>query len=173
MTLATILCRLYGETNALQFKLEWVPLIHHVLDKGNIFNWEVILSSILKKQVKKILTTPPRFNQFFMSGYLIDIVCAKTHFTLMKWNWSPSQKPIHIYYNKLWGFNTNQCFYELCNIFMVPLHQLLYGYPPPRFSNDAMERISYVCDWFIEEYFSYIRMYGCEAPPHALPSYVP
>jgi hypothetical protein len=61
MTLATMLCRLYGEPNALQFKLEWVPLIHQVLDKGNIFNWAIILSNNLKRQVEKILTTPPSF----------------------------------------------------------------------------------------------------------------
>jgi hypothetical protein len=174
MTLATMLCRLYGEPNALQFKLEWVPLIHHILDKGNIFNWAVILSSNLKRQVEKILTAPPGFTpQFFMSGYLIDAFCAKTHFPLMKWSWSPSQQPIHVYCNKLWSLNAKQCFYEVCNNFMIPLHQLLYGYPPPRFSNDAMESISSIGDWFIEDTFSYISIYGCEAPPHVLPRYVP
>jgi hypothetical protein len=64
-----------------RFKLEWVPLIHQVINKGTIFNWAVILSNNLKKQVEKIITTPPGFiPQFFMSGYLLDAVCAKPHF---------------------------------------------------------------------------------------------
>jgi hypothetical protein len=87
MTLATMSCRLYGEPNALHFKLEWVFLIHHVLDKGNIFNWVVILSRNLKRQVEKLFSSPPGFTpQFFMSDYLIEVVCDKTPFPLLKWS---------------------------------------------------------------------------------------
>ena len=48
MIVASLLYRLFGEPNALRFKLEWVPLIHRVINKGTI-NWVVILSKNLKK----------------------------------------------------------------------------------------------------------------------------
>jgi len=78
MTLAAMLCRLHGEPNALPLKLEWVPLIHRVLNKRKIFNWAVILYNNLKRQVEKIWTTPLGFTQFFMLGYLIYAVCAQS-----------------------------------------------------------------------------------------------
>jgi hypothetical protein len=36
-----------------------------------------------------------------------------------------------------------------------------------------METIKEIGDWFIDEEFSYIRIYGCEFAPIILPRYVP
>jgi hypothetical protein len=30
-----------------------------------------------------------------------------------------------------------------------------------------------IADWYIEEHFSYIRVFGCSVPPHALPKFLP
>jgi hypothetical protein len=93
MLVSIMLCRLYGEKDSLKFKLGWVPLIHHIL-KGKIFNWAHILSANIQQEVKKSQEAPLRiFPRFFMSGYLIDAVCAVTPFPLLSWNWSLSQDP--------------------------------------------------------------------------------
>jgi hypothetical protein len=36
-----------------------------------------------------------------------------------------------------------------------------------------MNAIKEIGDWFLDEEFSYIRIYGCEGAPHFLPIYVP
>ena len=36
-----------------------------------------------------------------------------------------------------------------------------------------LENLKTIADWFIEEHFSYIRVYGCSIPPHALPKILP
>jgi hypothetical protein len=44
---------------------------------------------------------------------------------------------------------------------------------PPRISHTIIENLKTVADWFIEEHFSYVRVYGCSIPPHALPKILP
>ena len=36
-----------------------------------------------------------------------------------------------------------------------------------------MENLKTVADWFIEEKFSYIRVFRCSILPHALPKFLP
>ena len=42
--LEAMLCRLYGLPNCSFFKVEWDPIAHHVLTKGESFPWDSILS---------------------------------------------------------------------------------------------------------------------------------
>jgi hypothetical protein len=53
------------------------------------------------------------------------------------------------------------------------MHKLFFGCEPPRISDAVIESLKSVADWFIEEIFSYIRVYGCSIPPHALPKFLP
>jgi hypothetical protein len=100
----TMFCRLYGEKDPQHFKLEWVPLMHQVTEKGKIFNWAQILSANIQQAVRKTVEAPSGFGVgFFMSAYLIDAICPKTPFPLMKWNWTPALDPIHIYCSILWN----------------------------------------------------------------------
>jgi hypothetical protein len=56
---------------------------------------------------------------------------------------------------------------------VVPVHIAIYGHPPPRISENIMGNLGKLADWFIEENFSYIRVFGCFVPPHALPQFLP
>jgi hypothetical protein len=42
----------------------------------------------------------------------------------------------------------------------------------PIFTQEAIDAIKEIEDLFIDEEFSYIRIYGCEGAPHPLPRYV-
>ena len=48
---------------------------------------------------------------------------------------------------------------------------MLYGCAPPHISESIIGNLRAVVDWFIEENFSYIRVFGCSIPPHALPKF--
>jgi len=56
---------------------------------------------------------------------------------------------------------------------MIPLHLNLKNQTAPRCMQEAINAIKQIGDWFIDEEFSYIRIYGCEGAPHILPRYVP
>jgi hypothetical protein len=109
-----------------------------------------------------------------MSAYIMDVVCFMMPFPLMGWSWTPSSvEPIHIYHSKLWEDKEKYLFYEICNWVVVPMHITIYGYPPPRISDKIVTNLGKIADWYIEEHFSYIRVFGCSIPPHALPLFLP
>jgi hypothetical protein len=109
-----------------------------------------------------------------MSVYVMDAICFMTPFPLMNWSWNPTNaEPIHFYHSKLWEEKAKDFFYEIFHNVVIPVHQTLYGHPPPRISDQIMGNLKQVADWFIEENFSYIRVFGCSVSPHALPKFLP
>jgi hypothetical protein len=56
---------------------------------------------------------------------------------------------------------------------VISLHQILYGCAPTHISESVIGNIKVVADWFIEDNFSYIIVFGCYIPPHALPKFLP
>jgi hypothetical protein len=173
--LAMMLCRLYGKKDSNHFSAEWTPLLEEV-SEGRSFNWHKILSDNITSEITKYQTARSKGQTvaFYMSAYIIDAICFRTPFPLMNWNWDPScAEPIHKYHSALWEDNAKDNFYELCHYVIIPLHRMFFGCEPPRISHTVMENIKTVADWFIEEHFSYVRVFGCAIPPHALPKILP
>jgi hypothetical protein len=113
-------------------------------------------------------------NPIFHVYYIMDIVCFMTPFPLMGWRWTPtSAEPIHIYHLILWEDKAKDFFYEIYNWVVVPMHTTIYGYPPPRISNKIVTNLGEIEDWYVEENFSYIRVFGCSVSPHDLPQFLP
>ena len=56
---------------------------------------------------------------------------------------------------------------------MLPLYRILYDKDAPRFSPEAEVDILLVARWFVEELFTYVRVFGSFSSPHVLPLYVP
>jgi hypothetical protein len=76
---------------------------------------------------------------FYMSVYVMDAICFMTPFPLMNWSWNPTRaEPIHFYHSKLWEEKAKDLFYEICHNVVIPIHQTLYGHPPPRISDQIM-----------------------------------
>jgi hypothetical protein len=172
---AMMLCRLFKKKSPTHFPAAWVPLLHEA-DEGFSFNWDKILSDNLSKEVTEYQNTKSKVQTvaFYMSSYIMDAICFMTPFPLMNWSWNPTfNKLIHEYYSKLWEENAKDSFYKICHFVMIPVHQMLYGYEPPCISESIMENLKAVVDWFIEENFSYIRVFRCSIPPHTLPKSLP
>jgi hypothetical protein len=110
---------------------------------------------------------------FFMSAYLMDAICSMTPFPLMNWAWSPAhEKTVHEYHDKLWENNVNKFIYEIFNWVVVPLHVAIFGLFPPRITDNIAENLSHIADWYVEEEFSYLRVFGAVVPPSALPLFI-
>jgi hypothetical protein len=173
--LAMMLCRLFGKRDSNHFYAEWTPLLEEV-SEGNSFNWHKILSDNIASEITKYQTARSKGQivAFYMSAYILDAICFKTPFPLMNWNWNPScSEPVHIYHSTLWEDHAKDNFYEICHFVIIPLYRIFFGYEPPRISHAILENLKKVADWFFEEHFSYIRVFGCAVPPHALPKLLP
>jgi hypothetical protein len=109
-----------------------------------------------------------------MSAYIMDAIYFMTPFPLMGWSWTPdSAEPIHTYHSKLWEDKAKDFFYEICNWVVVPMHIVIFGHPPPIISDTVVANLGKVADWYIEEHFSYIRVFVGSVPPYALPQFLP
>jgi hypothetical protein len=82
-----MMCRLYGKENIAHFFLPWEPIIHTVAE-GYSFDWEKILSDSLVQEIARYqsLRAKGKLTQFFMSAYIMDVVCFMTPFSLMEWS---------------------------------------------------------------------------------------
>jgi hypothetical protein len=79
-----------------------------VVKKGQDFNWESILSFIIVNRVQD----PKGMKNlgFYMSSYLIDVVCSANSFPAFNWAWTPDHGPIHLYCSQLWEVNCKETF---------------------------------------------------------------
>lgn len=55
---------------------------------------------------------------------------------------------------------------------MIHLHEVIFRNVIPRINEDLKEALDQIGDWFVEELFTYIRIYGSEIGPHALLRYI-
>ena len=173
MYIEILVCRLYEKEDTSHFFLPWVPLMHTVVE-GFSFDWAKLLSDSLASRITeyRAQNMSGKVSSFFMCSYIMDVVCFMTPFPLMSWSWTPNNaEPIHVYHSKLWKENVKYLFYEICHY--IPVHQILYGYSSPRISEKIMGNLKVVFDWFIEENFSYVRVFSCSIPPHTLPEFLP
>jgi hypothetical protein len=171
---AMMTCRLYGKEDTSHFFLAWVPLMFRVT-KGSSFNWAKMLSDRLTNQVTEYREQKEKgkASSFFMSTYIMDIICSMTPFPLMTWSWTPTEdEPIHVYHAKLWENKAENFVYEIFNWVMVPLHVVIFGNLPPQISNNIVTNLSSIADWYVEEKFSYLRVFKASVPPHALPFFI-
>jgi hypothetical protein len=104
----------------------------------------------------------------------MDVVCFMTPFPLMGWSWTPtSAEPIHLYHLKLREDKVKDFFYEIFNYVVVLMHVFIYGCPPPKIFDKIVTNLGKIVEWYIEEHFSYINVFGCLVPPHALTKFLP
>jgi hypothetical protein len=133
-----------------------------------------MLSGNLAKEITgyQLENSKGKLSLFYMSTYIMDALLFITSFPLMSWSWNPTNaEPFHFYHSKLWDNKARYFFYEIYQYAVVSIHNTLYSFPPPRILDRIMDNMGKIANWYIEENFSYIRVFGCMVPPHALPKF--
>jgi hypothetical protein len=82
-----MLCKMFGKKNLAHFTIEWVPIIHEVVE-GYTFDWGKIFSNNLAKKIGdyKFQKYKGEHVAFYMSTYIMDAICFSTPFPLMNWS---------------------------------------------------------------------------------------
>ena len=121
----------------------------HEVAEGFTFNWDKMMSDNLTKEITeyKMEKSKGQPAPFYMSAYVMDSIYFMNPFPLMNWSWNPtSAEPIHFYHSKLWEEKSKDFFYEIFHNVVIPVHQTLYGRPPPRISDQIMGNLKQVAD---------------------------
>lgn len=172
-----MMSRLFGKTDSTIFSMEWLPLIY-VAVNATIINWSQILSANLEMAIReyrrKRSVSSRIFPPFFMSAYLMDVVCFCSQFPNMGWKWTiQNPLPIHVYHKILWESKFNPHFYKIYQGIMLPIHKTIFDRMAPRFFEEAKIDILLVVRWFNDKTFTYIKVFGSIVSSRFLPYYVP
>jgi hypothetical protein len=101
--MVSMMCKLYGETDATHFPLSYMTLFYLCAHVVVSFNWVDILFENVKDAMFSITQAQLRsFPNFHMYSYILDIICIAHKYTNMGWIWFPSNVAIHIYCKVIW-----------------------------------------------------------------------
>jgi hypothetical protein len=117
--LSRVLRRKDGST----FQDKWISIIYQIMTNGVTLNWGELISSNLDNQLKKV----HKEHQFYMSTYLMDVMCANIEFPSLVWKWEPSFPSVHVYCKMLWENKYKEDYDQICNKFFPTLYQTLFG----------------------------------------------
>lgn len=172
---AKLMSRIFGQPDT-KCLVEWVPLMGEVAD-SYVMDWGNILSNNISNQIfeyrKNCSISSKNFPSFYMSAYIIDVVCFTSDFLAMGCKWTTQDHLlIHVYYNMLWVSKFENHFYKIFHGVILPLFQPLFNEKAPRLSKEAQADFSSIGKWFGEELFTYVRVFGSLSRLHVLPLYV-
>ena len=172
-----MMCRMWGIHDSARFTIEIVPLMEETVNKY-VMDWANILSDKLATTIlefrsnsrKTTRTIPP----FYYSAYIMDTLYFNSKNLVLGWKWtSQYPKPIHIYHQMLWKAHYKDHLYKICNGFMLPIYYAIFDKHAPRISEEAGIDLTVVGNWFREDKFTYIRLFGSLKKLHVLPYMCP
>jgi hypothetical protein len=88
-----LLSRVFRRKDGSTFLDKWISIIYQIITSGRTLNWGEIISSNLDNQLKKV----HKEHQFYMSTYLMNVICACLEFSSLGWKWECSLPLVHVY----------------------------------------------------------------------------
>jgi hypothetical protein len=128
-----LLARVFERKDASSFLEKWIPIIHQIITHRSTLNWGELISSSIDIQLKNA----QREHQFYMSSYLLDVMCASQEYPSLTWRWKSYLLLIHVYFKLLWE-NKYKEYYELIyNELFATIYQILFGEEAPCLSPEG------------------------------------
>ena len=87
-----LLSRVFGRKDGSTFLDKWIPIIYQIITSGSTLNWGELFSSNIDVQLRKV----QKDHQFYMSSYLMNVMCASLEFSSLGWKWESSLPLIHV-----------------------------------------------------------------------------
>ena len=139
--IVAMMYRLFSQPDTTKFLVEWVPLMESVTD-SYIMDWGAIFSNNIATQIHEYKynhsISSKIFPPFYMSAYIMDVICFTSYFPTMGWKWTTQDPlPIHVYHSMLWDSKYKNHFYKVYHGFMLHLFQVVFNEKAPRLSKEA------------------------------------
>ena len=132
-------------------------------------NWGELISCNLDNQLKKVR----KEHQFYMSTYLMNVMCASLEFPSLVWRWESNLPLIHVYCKMLRETKYKEDYEMICSKLFPTFYQVLFGEEAPCLSPERQEIGKAYGDWYLTTIRVYIRISRSTKPPHWLPHFVP
>jgi hypothetical protein len=151
------------------FPDKWIIIIYEIITSGSTLNWGELISSNLDVQLMKV----QKDRQFYMSSYLMNVMCSSLEFPSLGWKWESNLPSIHVYYKMLWETKYKEDYELICNILFPTLYQVLFSEEAPCFSPEGQKIVKEYGDRYMTPVGVYITIVGSTNPSHWLPHLVP
>jgi hypothetical protein len=104
-----------------------MPLVHTVAILGRKFNWVSIISKKLNINLSQAQSPKEgEVTTFYMTSYLLDVICIRNVFASMNLRWHIVEFPVHVYFNILWE-NIYKILYDLiCDEFLSRVYFIIF-----------------------------------------------
>ena len=113
-----LLSKDFGRKDGSTFPNKWIPIIYQIITSRSTLNCAKIISSNLDAQLRKFW----KDHQFYMSSYIMDVMCASLEFSSLGWKWESNLPLIHLYYNMLWDTKYKDDYELICNGLFTTLY---------------------------------------------------
>ena len=164
-----LLSRVFERKDGASFLDKWIPIIYQIIKSIYKLNWGELISSNLDIQLNKA----QKDHQFFMSSYLMNVMCASIEFPSLGWKWEPSLPSVHVYCKILWENKYKEDYELICNGLFSTLYQVLFSEEAPCLSNEGLKIVKEYGGQYMTPDRVYIKISGSKKPPHQLPHLVP
>ena len=157
-----LLSKVLGRKDGSTFPDKWIPIIYQIITSGSTLNWGELILSNLDVQLRKVRNN----HQFYMSSYLMNVMCANLKFPSLGWKWESILPSIHVYCKILWETKYKEDYELICNGLFTTLYQVLFGEEAPWLSPKGQKIVKEYGDWYMTPDGAYIRIVSSTKPPH-------
>ena len=140
-----LLSRLFRRKDGSTFPDKWIPIIYQIMTNRATLNWGELISSNLDNQLKKVR----KDHLFYMSTYLMNVMCASLEFPSLRWKWEPSLPSVHVYCKMLWENKYKEDYDQICNKFFPTLYETLFGEETPCLSPTGQAMVKEIGVWYM------------------------
>ena len=88
-----LLSKVFRRKDGSTFPDKWISIIYQIITSKSTLNWGELISSNLDVQLRKV----QKDHQFYMSSYLMNVMCASLEFPSLGWKWESNLPLIHVY----------------------------------------------------------------------------
>jgi hypothetical protein len=107
-----------------------------------------------------------------MASYFLNVVCARNSFLGIHIYWNYLEVPMHVYFLMLWENKYKKYYRLICVSFLSQLYFVIFRKECLRVTDHTKKMINYIGDWYLEDNFTYIKIYDETMSPHIFPKYV-
>ena len=109
--------------------------------------------------------------EIYMSAHILYAICARLDFPGLEWAWSLTKTILKTYFKLLTKCSFKGVITHLSNHFVTLVYKMIFERDPPYMSNEAMEALIGIVDWYASPSGTFIWMYNAKKPPHVLPKF--
>jgi hypothetical protein len=92
-------------------------------------------------------------------------MCARNIFAGMNLSWHVAELPVHFYFSMLRENRYKKSYSLIYDEFIAKIYFIPFKKECPRISDVVKKMVSKVCQWYLDECDTYIRVFGATDDP--------